>query len=206
MIIGKWNKSVIITYIGIGFAVLGMVLALSGKEIRYTLCCLIVSGVCDLFDGTYARHCKRTEEEKEFGIQIDSLADVMNFIALPIALSVGLGFHSPLHIVVYVLFTICGVARLAYFNMSVTKEDGPVKYYQGLPVTFTALILSTICILYGRLEAQLFEYIYIGVLFLIAVLNIFNIKIKKPRGIAYAFLSILAIILLLFYLEVINFG
>ena len=67
MFLGYYNKSVILTYIGAAAAVLGMALALSGK-MKYAVLCLIVCGVADLFDGMIARRCKRTEEEKEFGI------------------------------------------------------------------------------------------------------------------------------------------
>ena len=62
MFIGKYNKSVILTYIGIAAAVLGIYFSFV-KNIRYTLLCLIICGVCDLFDGAVARKCKRTEEE-----------------------------------------------------------------------------------------------------------------------------------------------
>lgn len=78
MIIGKWNKSVILTYIGLIFSVLGIFIC-STKEnsINIAMCCLIISGICDLFDGFIARKCKRTEEEKKFGVQLDSLVDVI---------------------------------------------------------------------------------------------------------------------------------
>ena len=51
-----------------------------------------------MFDGKVARMCKRTEEEKQFGIQIDSLADTINFIALPVVIMLSLGMNSVLDI------------------------------------------------------------------------------------------------------------
>ena len=87
MIVGKWNKSVILTYAGLILAVLGMFLALTQEKINYAFCCLMVAGICDLFDGMVARRCKRTEEEKKFGIELDSIVDTMSFIALPFASS-----------------------------------------------------------------------------------------------------------------------
>ena len=86
MVIGKWNKSVILTYAGLLVAVLGIFLAFTQEKINYAFCCLMVAGVCDLFDGMVARRCKRTEEEKMFGIELDSLVDVVSFIALPICI------------------------------------------------------------------------------------------------------------------------
>ena len=69
--IGKWNKSVILTYIGLTISVLGIMLVLFDVDLKYVMICLIVAGICDLFDGTVARRCKRTKEEKEFGIELD---------------------------------------------------------------------------------------------------------------------------------------
>ena len=62
MFIGVWNKSVILTYIGLFFSVIGMYLAFTNENILYAFSCLMVSGVCDLFDGKVARMCKRTEK------------------------------------------------------------------------------------------------------------------------------------------------
>ena len=73
MIIGKWNKSVILTYFGMISALAGIFLAFTQENINYPMACLMAAGVCDLFDGTVARMCKRTEEEKAFGIELDSL-------------------------------------------------------------------------------------------------------------------------------------
>ena len=44
---------------------------------------LLISGICDMFDGKVARKCKRNKKEKMFGIEIDSLADTVNFLLLP---------------------------------------------------------------------------------------------------------------------------
>ena len=64
MFIGKWNKSVILTYLGMAVAVAGIFLSFTGIDVKYAFVCLMVAGICDLFDGAVARKCKRTEEEK----------------------------------------------------------------------------------------------------------------------------------------------
>ena len=76
MIIGYYNKSVILTFVGILISIFGM-LNVANTDIALT--CLILAGICDLFDGVVARKCKRTDKEKAFGVQIDSLADVISF-------------------------------------------------------------------------------------------------------------------------------
>lgn len=173
-----------------------MVLVVS-QSFNYAICCLIFAGICDLFDGAYARRCKRTDEEKAFGIQLDSLADVVNFIAFPIVIFIGMGFVEPFYIVLYAFFAICGIARLAYFN--VNAQEVLKGYYRGLPVTFTALILSFIYGLKFIVSEQIFEVVFAISLAAIGALNIANIKVKKPRGIAYVFFSLMAVILLVLY-------
>ena len=91
MIIGKWNKSVILSYIGLFFGVFGIYFAIVENNIKIAFTCLILSGICDMFDGTIARKCKRTEEEKEFGIQLDSLSDLVCFGVLPALIGYSLG-------------------------------------------------------------------------------------------------------------------
>lgn len=87
MVIGKWNKSVILTYIGLLISILGIYISFNIENgTKYAMTCLIIAGICDLFDGVVARKCERNEEEKNFGIQLDSLVDVIDFIALPTAI------------------------------------------------------------------------------------------------------------------------
>ena len=83
-LIGFYDYTVILTYISVISAVLGMVCAHRGS-FGAAMLCLFLSGFCDAFDGTVARTKKnRTEDEKAFGIQLDSLCDVVSFgVALP---------------------------------------------------------------------------------------------------------------------------
>ena len=62
--------------------------------------CLALSGLCDMFDGKIARRkIDRTDDEKCFGIQIDSLCDMVCFGAFPILLAYSLGMRGPIGIV-----------------------------------------------------------------------------------------------------------
>ena len=76
-LIGFYDYTVILTYLSLISAVGGIALVTSGHPILATFC-LLFSGLCDMFDGKVARSKKnRTAEEKSFGIQIDSLTDVV---------------------------------------------------------------------------------------------------------------------------------
>ncbi|MBR2523480.1 MAG: CDP-alcohol phosphatidyltransferase family protein [Clostridiales bacterium] len=202
MIIGKWNRSVILTYIGMVSAIFGIYFALGMQNINYAFCCLMLSGICDLFDGAVARKVKRTDEEKAFGVELDSLVDVISFIVLPIVLFCAIGFVSVYHFILYSFYAIAGIARLAYFNIDTADTQGPVKYYTGLPVTYVALIFPVIYLIRGFISGNIFAAIYPATMALIAVFEVIRIKVIKPRGIAYVFFGLLAIAMLVIYLFV----
>ena len=81
--IGFYDYTVILTYLSVASAVVGMIFAHKGI-FGAAMLCLFLSGFCDAFDGTVARTKKnRAEDEKAFGIQLDSLCDVVSFGAAP---------------------------------------------------------------------------------------------------------------------------
>ena len=196
-----YNKSVILTYLGVGFSVYGMLYLTNAIQLESTnrfdvsMICLIVAGICDLFDGFIARKCNRNEQEKLFGVQIDSLADVISFLIFPVILLNR--FNQNLYgenIVMYLLaifYILCGVIRLAWFNSNVGETVN--RYYQGLPVTYISLILP---IYYAFSKIVRLDCFGIGlniIFVIVAILFILNVKIRKPGGIWYAFFSVLAI-------------
>lgn len=89
--IGFYNYTVWLTFIGMLSSVVGMGFAVQGKIIAAVIC-LMFSGFCDMFDGIVARTKKdRTDEEKRFGIQLDSLSDIVCFGVLPFVIGVSVG-------------------------------------------------------------------------------------------------------------------
>ena len=200
--IGKWNKSVIVTYVGMLLSVASMFLLMAGLN-RFAMMCFMGAGICDLFDGTIARMCKRTEEEKSFGIQLDSLVDVVSFIALPVVLLItvcGVKWYSVTACALYVLF---GVCRLAYFNVCQEEngdKDSPVKYYTGLPVTYAALIFHLLYLSSIWLDIAVTGYILCAAMAVMAVLFVMKIKFIKPGKKGYIFLMLLAVALFTVYI------
>ena len=141
--LGVYNYTVILTYLGMlsGFA--GILCAFEGK-LWASLACLVAAGVCDMFDGKVASTKKeRTRSEKRFGIQIDSLSDLICFGVLPAVIVYSLGgtWVRTLACGAYVL---CALIRLAWFNVDEeARQDfdtGRRKVYLGLPVTSAAMI------------------------------------------------------------------
>jgi len=171
------------------------------SNIRFAMLFLIFAGICDLFDGKYANMHKRNKEEKAFGVQIDSLADMINFVAAPIVLALSLGLSSWYDLMIYSFYGLAGITRLGYFNIQAYENyDSPVKYYKGLPVTYAALIFPVIWLLSFWLQPNVFKILYELTIFVVAVLFISDIRIKKPRGYAYLFFISIAIGLTTFIL------
>jgi CDP-diacylglycerol--serine O-phosphatidyltransferase len=195
MLIGKYNRSVILTYLGVASAVAGVFLALN-RHVAYAMVCLIFSGIADLFDGMLARRCKRTEEEKAFGVQIDSLADMASFVMLPAALLIAIGLDRWYHAVLCGFYVLAAIIRLGWFNVRAADAgEERLSHYSGLPVTYAALGFPAAWALSPLLPQSGFGVFYAVVMACFALLFVLNIPIKKPRGPAYAFFGLLAVVL-----------
>ena len=181
--IGFYSYTVVLTYLGLASAAMGMILTFQGFA-KYALFCLAFSGLCDMFDGKVARLKKdRTEDEKRFGIQIDSLCDVVCFGAFPMILCYSIGMRGPAGITILVFYLIAGVIRLAFFNVMEEKRqdetDEARKYYQGLPITSIAIILPLFCTLRPLLGHRFLSELHICIL-TVGLLFIINFPLRKP--------------------------
>lgn len=181
--IGFYSYTVVLTYLGLASAAMGMILTFQGFA-KYALFCLAFSGLCDMFDGKVARLKKdRTEDEKRFEIQIDSLCDVVCFGAFPMILCYSIGMRGPAGISILVFYLIAGVIRLAFFNVMEEKRqdetDEARKYYQGLPITSIAIILPLFCTLRPLLGHRFLSELHICIL-TVGLLFIINFPLRKP--------------------------
>lgn len=198
MMIGKWNRTVILTYVGIFFSIIGMGFVIHA-DAESAMSCLILAGICDLFDGQIARRIKRIEEEKLFGIELDSVADVVNFIAFPVVLLYVTVSSWLLVSLAGTFFAICGTARLAFFNMGAKESMGEISFYRGLPVTYTALILPLVYLLKYAISLNVFDIIFMVCYLSIGVFQITDIRVSKPKRWAYPFFVVLAVGMLYVY-------
>jgi len=188
-IIGYFGYWVWLTYLSVVTSFTGVTFALRGKP-DAAVVCLILSGICDMFDGTVARTAKRDAMQKAYGIQIDSLADVMSFGLLPAAIGYCLFDRSgntgavaaAVTLAICVLYVLCGLIRLAYFN--VTEEEMQARgekrtCYIGLPITVASLILSVTYFIIAGLECV--STIYTGLLALLAVAFVAPFRMPKVK-------------------------
>ena len=164
--IGFYDYTVVLTYISLMCSVFGITQAIGGHY-RTAIICLALSGLFDMFDGKIARTKKnRTDDEKLFGVQIDSLCDV-----------------------------VCSVIRLGFFNVLETNrqrvEEGANKYYHGLPITTMAIVLPLAFMLNFVIAEREFSVLLLFVLAVVGTLFIVDFKLKKPSN---AFLTVLVIL------------
>lgn len=184
-LIGVYDYTVITTYLSLVSALTGLLQA-SKSHFTAAVLCIMFSGLLDAFDGAIARTKKnRTEDEKGFGIQLDSLCDVISFGVVPGFLCYYLGADGVLgHILVF-LYVLCALIRLAFFNVLETKrqvtEAGSAAFYRGLPVTTIAIILPAVYGLRFVMEAQSFTAVLHVMLAVVSFLFVLDFRVRKPN-------------------------
>jgi CDP-diacylglycerol---serine O-phosphatidyltransferase len=95
----------------------------------------------DVFDGYWARRSRR---KSVLGADLDSLADVVSFGVAPAVLGFTLGMRGGWDMVILTYFVVCGISRLARFNVTavaLSDASGKVKYFEGTPIPTSILIV-----------------------------------------------------------------
>lgn len=207
--IGYYNKSVIVTYIGLVCSLFGMMLAMHGM-FREAMILLMICGLCDMIDGPIARKCKRNDDEKSFGIQIDSLCDMVCFGAQPAVICLampGMEWYMTFAPAFYVL---AGAIRLGFFNVQeinrVRTDPGRRKSYDGLPITAGALIMPVVAAL-ESLTGGFSSLVYPIVLAVTGVMFIAPIRIPKihlPGMILCALIGVATLVVMILMGGVLN--
>jgi len=183
--IGFFDYTTWLTYISCLSAVFGIISACHGNT-GLAVICILLSGFCDLFDGIVARTKKdRTQEQKNYGIQIDSLSDVIAFGVLPAVTFYKSGVDSVIGILILIIYVLCGLIRLAFFNVLETKRqadpcaDACVKCFHGMPITFSAIITPVVFFIGWLLPADVSIWLYYAAPAVMAFLFVLDIKVPK---------------------------
>ena len=181
--LGYYNYTVILTYMGMLFAFAGILKSFSGNFLD-SIILLMAAGICDMFDGSVASTKKRTDCEKRFGIQIDSLSDLISFGVLPAIFVYMISGQTFAAAFCAALYTLAALIRLAYFN--VTEEDRQKettekrKYYNGVPVTTIAVLLPLAYLVQNKFGIR-GTMGYIVMLVFCAIGFVAPVEIKKPN-------------------------
>lgn len=202
--LGFYDYTVVLTYMGLVSGVFGIIEAARYGNTKIAVICLMFAGMCDMFDGKVASTKKdRTIDHKDFGIQIDSMCDLVCFGVLPVCIGLSLGVHSIFGYIFMVLYILAAVIRLSFFNVlekiRQSETDEIRTYYRGLPVTTVAVIYPLLFLMQPRLGNH-FILIFQSVMLCIAVLFVLDFKIKKADKKMMILLMVFGILIALQYL------
>jgi len=158
--------SLAVAWAAIGLAVTG--------QLRASVLCALLAFLLDMADGYIAR---RFKVSSEFGRQLDSMIDVVNYSVYAAVLS---AFYLAPGVIGWALgFVIVatGILRLLRFNIEGFTDDEPVKYYRGIVVVHLSLAAITLLLLKQWLgEVALVSVVVLAVL---SVLQLSLIRIRK---------------------------
>lgn len=181
-LLGYYDYTVILTYCGMLFAFCGILQVIKGAYWKAAFY-LMLAGICDMFDGAVASTKNRDRSEKRFGIQIDSLSDLVSFGVLPGLFVYMISGKNAVVGIVSALFVLSALIRLAYFNVleeerqSRTEESR--KSYLGIPVTNIAILLPA-CYLLFDYRVITSAVCFPILLVLLGVGFLLPIEIRKP--------------------------
>ena len=140
------------------FLCLDYVATASARFLWVAFLLLPLALVCDVLDGYVAR--ARPQRQSMLGGDLDSLADVISFGVAPAVLGFTLGLRGGWDMLCLTYFVVCGVSRLARFNVTaITLADntGKVKYFEGTPIPTSIAIVALLALAFhrGRIDTAL---------------------------------------------------
>jgi CDP-diacylglycerol--serine O-phosphatidyltransferase len=145
------------------------------EQFLYAAIAILLASVFDILDGKVARLSGATSK---FGVQYDSLADLVSFGIAPalLAFSWALRPYGKFGWLAAFLFVVCGALRLARFN--VQSSSGEVKYFKGLPIPAAASMIALTILLYLRLieTGWVKDIVILVMIYILAFLMVSNIR------------------------------
>lgn len=145
---------------------------------------ILIGGIFDLLDGKIAR---ATNTTSKFGIEYDSLADLVTFGMAP-ALMMILWTLKPMGRLGWVagfLFMICGALRLARFNTTAGTPESSSNF-EGLPIPAAAAMTAVSVLLFSRLNIEPAQYriIFLVMLYFLSFCMVSSIKYNSFKHVS----------------------
>lgn len=191
MFIGIYSLSVLFSYVAVILSFLACYFV-TIENIKLALIMFLLVGMIDVLDGKFANLFKRTDFEKKYGVQIDTVIDVFNYSAVPVVLLYLMGFNQLIDVLFYGVYVFCVTSRLAYFN---TMVDDNKNIFYGVPSTMIVVFLPIMIIVYTLTNSI---WLLRGLLLAISLSFIINVKIKKSRSLKfYIIMGSIGLILIL---------
>ncbi len=145
------------------------------EQFYFAAVAILLASIFDILDGKVARLSGATSK---FGVQYDSLADLVSFGVAPalLAFSWALRPYGRFGWLAAFLFVVCGALRLARFN--VMSSSGETKYFKGLPIPAAATMIALTILLYLRLiETEwVKDIVLLVMIYILAFLMVSNIR------------------------------
>ena len=176
-------------------------------DYRLAAILLVLAGIFDALDGFVAR---ATNTQSDFGVQLDSIADVMNFGCAPGLLLYCYGFATmgadhPTLVrmggLACFVFVACGALRLARFNVMVGRTDP--RYFVGMPITAGAACVASVVVAWpepaaGMAQAFLVMLLMVAVgALMVSTIRFPSSKQPKSKGMLVALVVGLVLLALL---------
>lgn len=168
------------------FSGLYAILAVFNGDLQAAAVAVLIALVFDVLDGKSARLMNSTSQ---FGVEYDSLADLISFGVAPGLLIYGwaLSDHGMLGAAVMFAFVACGALRLARFN--VTKPGADSRFFTGLPIPAAASLVATFVIfdhhVIGHISADLKPVLVLIVSLTLAFLMVSNLKYRSFKELQF---------------------
>ncbi len=176
-IIGHYRKCDLVTMTSLVLAFIGILFATYDK-FTISVFLLMACGICDAFDGVLARSKEYSKEQKCYGVQLDSLTDIVAFGVYPAIINALLS-DSILGMWSSILFVLAGLVRLAYFNMLAETKQNKKNRYIGLPITTIAIIFPIVFFILKAIDYTLIRKIMPILLMISALCFVLRIEIPK---------------------------
>jgi len=159
-----------------------------------------------IFDGLDGRVARMTNTTSQFGVEFDSLADIISFGIAPAMLLYFFVGHEfgRFGILVSALYVIFGAIRLARFNISTAKTDPNV--FIGLPIPTAAVFVSMWILLFNKYTLHDYSIILLVLALCVAILMVSNFrypsfkKIQLDRPMVFKTMILLVLVASLLYL------
>jgi CDP-diacylglycerol--serine O-phosphatidyltransferase len=150
------------------------IISAMGERYEAAAVAIFLSGLLDGLDGRVARLTRSTSQ---FGVEFDSLADLVAFGVAPAVLAFqwALAPFGRLGWLAAFMYVVCGALRLARFNVQKSVED--VSYFKGLPIPAAACVIASLVLFVsfweGGLEAR--SYAILGMIYALSFLMVSTI-------------------------------
>ena len=166
----------ICSLLGLLSAMVGIYFAIKGN-FPASIICVLWAVLFDWYDGIIARKMKgRTKEQGVFGVQLDSMIDIVSFGILPAVLLLSYGNYSAWFMPGAFIIVAAIAIRLSYFNIYGLIDS---KTYMGLAVDNNVLILAFVFLFESFFSHTVFSIILYTLLMVLSVLNLASIRTHK---------------------------